>query len=126
MVKSFLLKYGLYIFRWQLSTPILAIVISLFPVKNEWLSATIANFIGALIFFWIDKIIFKPKYNYDLWSIKENIKCVDCGNICRGYRLVLSDKYNKINDPQPEFRCEACSQHKRNSFGQRKHYRRFL
>ena len=55
--KNSLKKFLLYLFRWQLSTPILWLV-----VKNlgTGIKATIfANLIGGLIFFWVDKLIFK-------------------------------------------------------------------
>lgn len=52
-------KYLLYIIRWQLSTPILAICLIWLSSLGEIWSTIIANFIGALIFFWIDKLIFK-------------------------------------------------------------------
>lgn len=107
-------KYLLYLFRWQLSTPILAIVIALLNVDNEWVSSAIANLIGGLIFFWVDKFIFKDKYRYDVWQVEENIKCADCGKHCRGYRLVKSEHYNRENSENIEFRCESCSTNKYN------------
>ena len=49
--------------RWQLSTPVLALVpfalSSYFSVNNFWVTAGIANLIGSLMFFWVDKKIFK-------------------------------------------------------------------
>jgi len=55
-------QYLLYLIRWQLSTPILALVMYLFhPQQIEWIPSIIANLIGGLIFFWIDKLIFKEK-----------------------------------------------------------------
>lgn len=53
-------KYLLYLFRWQLSTPILAIVLYLLK-SNQLVETIIANLIGGLIFFWVDKMIFKEK-----------------------------------------------------------------
>ncbi|OQA31099.1 MAG: hypothetical protein BWY55_00645 [archaeon ADurb.Bin336] len=54
-------QYGLYLLRWQLSTPILALVLYLLS-NFDILSATIiANFIGGLIFYWVDKYIFRKK-----------------------------------------------------------------
>jgi hypothetical protein len=53
-----------YMFRWQLSTPILALVpilLELVGICNYWSIAVIANVIGSLIFFKIDEKIFKPK-----------------------------------------------------------------
>ena len=52
-------KYILYLIRWQLSTPILAIVLYLLSNMSTLWATIIANFIGGLIFFWIDKLIFK-------------------------------------------------------------------
>jgi len=46
--------------RWQLSTPILALVLY-YLHTNELLETIIANLIGGLIFFWIDAKIFKDK-----------------------------------------------------------------
>lgn len=51
-------KYITYLFRWQLSTPILAIVLYILHT-NTMLETIIANLIGGLIFFWVDKKIFK-------------------------------------------------------------------
>jgi len=67
-----------YNFRWQLSTPTLAIFSSItvalltswqtntlfilrWPTWEEWIGAAVANFIGANIFIYVDKLIFKPK-----------------------------------------------------------------
>ena len=56
---------------WQLSTPILAIVIAWLAYLGEWAAAAIANLIGGTIFFWVDRWIFRPsrpsrpsKYDY--------------------------------------------------------------
>ncbi|MFA6320192.1 MAG: hypothetical protein WCX66_04685 [archaeon] len=54
-------QYGLYLLRWQLSTPILALVLYILS-SFDILSATIiANLIGGLIFYWVDKYIFHKK-----------------------------------------------------------------
>lgn len=66
MIKEFVIlkKYILYLIRWQFSTPILAICCSVLLAKCGTLWTTvIANFIGGLIFFWIDKFIFDFKDN---------------------------------------------------------------
>lgn len=69
--KSISLKQRvLYNLRWQLSTPTLAIFSSLtvaylthtplgWPTGPEWAGAVVANFIGANMFIYIDKLIFK-------------------------------------------------------------------
>lgn len=56
-------QYLFYLFRWQLSTPILAPLVQILNKTGFWTSVIIANFIGGLIFFWIDKIIFKGNKN---------------------------------------------------------------
>lgn len=53
-------RYILYLLRWQLSTPILALVLYLLNV-NEILETIIANLIGGIIFFEIDKRIFNKE-----------------------------------------------------------------
>ena len=52
-------RFITYLIRWQLSTPILAICMKLFSEYKYWERTAIANLIGAFIFFWIDKLIFK-------------------------------------------------------------------
>lgn len=53
-------KLLLYLVRWQCSTPVLALCLFLLSARMNELGATIvANFIGGMIFFWIDEKIFK-------------------------------------------------------------------
>jgi membrane protein YqaA with SNARE-associated domain len=49
----------IYIIRWQLSSLILAPVIHYGNKRRwpSWLSATVANFIGSLVFFPFDKFV---------------------------------------------------------------------
>ena len=54
-------KYLLYLLRWQLSTPILALCVCYFAGLGEIWATVIANLIGGLIFFWVDRFIFKDK-----------------------------------------------------------------
>lgn len=56
--KSLIKKYALYLLRWQLSTPILAVCLAWLGGLGEWPATIIANLIGGLIFFWVDKYIF--------------------------------------------------------------------
>jgi len=104
-------QYILYLIRWQLSSPILALVLYLFNY-NIIIETIIANFLGGLAFFWVDKYIFKQTILFPLWQVQEEVKCVDCGEVCRGYRLVKSRNYDRIKDSEPEFRCERCSRNK--------------
>lgn len=116
-----LVKYIIYLFRWQLSTVILAPVIAcikhsgtIWGTWEDWYAAIIANLIGGAIFFWIDGLLIfnSPIFKKELWEVKENVKCADCGKIGRGYRLILKNKYDKTNSKIIEFRCEECSQKK--------------
>jgi putative flippase GtrA len=50
-------RFLLYLLRWQLSTPILALVLYILNT-NEILETIIANLIGGMIFYWVDKKIF--------------------------------------------------------------------
>ncbi len=95
-----------------MSTLTLAPVMILMKNHNPWMAVIIGNLIGASIFFWIDKYIFKPTSRFSLWQVVENIKCIDCGKTDRGYRLVKSKNYDKTKDEFPEFRCESCSKQK--------------
>ena len=53
-------KFGLYLIRWQLSTPILALCCSHLDAKYGVIGSTIiANLVGGMLFFWIDRWIFK-------------------------------------------------------------------
>ena len=106
-------RYFLYLFRWQLSTPILAFCVTYFSRFGDIYSTIIANFIGGLIFFWIDRLIFTADLKEPLWSVKPDIVCADCGRKAdRGYRLLLARNYDRRKDMHPEFRCEACSKRK--------------
>ena len=105
-------RYLLYLCRWQLSTPILAVVLIWLSMLNKWVATIIANLIGGLIFFWVDRFIFKTNFLSAQWEIKDNIKCCDCGKIARGYRLTKTSNYDRSEDKAPKFRCEECSQKK--------------
>ncbi len=105
-------RYGLYLIRWQASTPILAGVGILLASMGQFIAAIVANLIGGLIFFWVDQFIFTSQSLLTHWEVRDHITCVDCGKIARGYRLVRSGDYDRTHDPEPEFRCEECSRKK--------------
>ncbi len=105
-------RYVLYLFRWQLSTPILSLVLAWLSDFNLTVATIIANLIGGLIFFWVDKFIFTSEVLAPQWEIKAEIACVDCGVVSRGFRLVKTKNYDRSKDEHPEFRCEQCSQKK--------------
>lgn len=55
-------KLLLYLIRWQLSTPILAVVTYyLVDILGSVWSAVVANLIGGIIFYKIDKRIFNER-----------------------------------------------------------------
>ena len=98
-------RFILYLIRWQLSTPILWLV-----VRNLGTSigaTVIANLIGASIFFWVDKFIFTSKA-VEMWHFKEHGKCDNCGKETSLWRLVLAPNYDK-RDAKPKFLCIQCS-----------------
>ena len=53
-------KLFFYVLRWQLSTPILYLVMANLPF-DTLTKTVIANFIGALVFFPVDELIFKNR-----------------------------------------------------------------
>lgn len=55
-------KYFLYLIRWQLSTPILALCLNLLHFATLT-NTIIANLIGGIIFYWVDKYIFRGDNN---------------------------------------------------------------
>lgn len=52
-------QYLVYLLRWQLSTPIAATVLNLLADMPVLWATVIANLVGGLIFFWVDRKIFK-------------------------------------------------------------------
>jgi DNA-directed RNA polymerase subunit RPC12/RpoP len=102
-------RYLAYLFRWQLSTPILYFVIVWMAAYDNLTATIVANLIGGLIFFWVDQYIFTSKALSAQWEVKDNVKCSDCGKTARGYRIVKTGNYDKSEDPAPKFRCEDCS-----------------
>ncbi len=101
-------QYLLYCLRWQMSTPTLWVVI-------WWLGpglwgTIVANFIGALIFFWVDRVIFGV-HAYQEWEIKRVGVCYGCGKIgpVKRLRYDPASGYDRRDDPDPQFRCESCS-----------------
>jgi putative flippase GtrA len=52
-------RFILYLFRWQLSTPVLAGVLILLNDYPVAIATIGANLIGGIIFFWFDRWIFK-------------------------------------------------------------------
>jgi hypothetical protein len=105
-------KYAFYLIRWQLSTPILAIVLILLANMPTLMATVIANLIGGLIFFWVDRFIFRTLSKTPLWEIRDDVVCFDCGRHGRGYRIAEWLGYNRRQDKNPQFRCEQCKDEK--------------
>jgi hypothetical protein len=105
-------RYGLYLIRWQLSTPILAGVLYALSGMNKITATVIANLIGGLIFYWVDMFIFTSDRLAVQWEVRDVVRCVDCGREARGYRIIMAKEYDRTKDIHPQFRCEACSEKK--------------
>lgn len=56
-----MIRFLLYLLRWQLSTPILALILLVMADFNTFTATVVANLVGGAIFFWVDKSIFKRK-----------------------------------------------------------------
>jgi hypothetical protein len=112
MTRGDLKRYGLYLLRWQLSTPILAGALVLLSRMDKLTATVIANLLGGLIFFWVDMFIFTSKHLSVEWDVRDSVVCADCGREARGYRIIRVGKYDKTGDIKPEFRCEECSRRK--------------
>ena len=54
-------RFAVYALRWQLSTPILALCIVGFASLGSFWATVIANAIGAVMFWWFDRYLFKKK-----------------------------------------------------------------
>jgi len=101
-------KFILYLIRWQLSTPILWLVVR--QLGTSLISTIVANLIGGIIFFWVDKFIFTSQA-IEMWHIKEG-RCDNCSRYSNLYRLVLAPKYDKRSEDNPKFLCYTCSKAK--------------
>jgi len=101
-------RFLLYLFRWQLSTPILWLVVRKMGA-GIW-STVLANLIGGAIFFWVDKFIF-TSYAVEVWHFKDTGKCDKCGKETSLWRLARAPNYDKRNS-KPMFLCMACSKEK--------------
>lgn len=102
----------LYCIRWQLSTPILG----LFTGGLSWGSmkrAALANLVGACIFFFVDRLIFK-KTTVQEWEVAKDVLCCDCGagGIVMKRLVYDSRGYDRRDDGSPMYRCPECSQQK--------------
>ena len=79
-------------------------------------TTVVANFIGGLIFFWVDRWIFRHTdilYSGELWEAVDDTVCVDCGKqVGRAYRLLKAGLYDRTHDEAPQFRCHECSREK--------------
>ena len=63
-------KFLLYLLRWQLSTPVLALCLYWLNFSTI-VNTIIANLIGGIIFYWIDKYIFKNEVDKNVQMVKE-------------------------------------------------------
>jgi len=100
-------RFILYLFRWQLSTPILWLVVR--KMGTGLWATVLANLIGGAIFFWVDRFIFTSK-SVEIWHIKEG-RCDNCGVSSHLWRLVKTQGYDK-SSAKPVFLCMKCSKEK--------------
>jgi hypothetical protein len=100
-------RFILYLIRWQLSTPILWLVVR--KLGTSLNATVIANLIGGAIFFWVDRFIFTSQA-IEVWHIKEG-KCDKCGVVSHLWRLVKTANYDR-SDAHPVFLCLKCSKEK--------------
>ncbi len=105
-------RYALYLVRWQLSTPLLAAVLVWLDSLGALAATVVADLVGGLTFFWVDRFIFTSSLINPSWEVREQVHCTDCGAVSRGYRLVRSGESSRSADSAPQFRCEACSTRK--------------
>jgi len=98
-------RFVLYLIRWQLSTPILWLVVRNLGA-GLWQTMA-ANLIGGSVFFWVDKFIFTSKA-VEMWHFKDKGICDGCGKETSLWRLVLAPNYVKRNS-EPKFFCMECS-----------------
>jgi hypothetical protein len=109
-------RFLLYLFRWQLSTPILAPVVAFFtgsPIwgtAETWIGSSVANLIGGAIFFWVDRFIFTSAA-VEMWHMTEG-ECDNCGKKTKLWRLTLAPGYDKRDDENPVYLCYKCSKEK--------------
>ena len=101
-------RFVLYLIRWQLSTPILWLVVRNLGVGIG--STIIANLIGGSIFFWVDKFIFTSKA-VEMWHFQERGRCDGCGKETSLWRLVLAPNYDR-RQSESKFFCMECSKRK--------------
>lgn len=101
-------RFILYLLRWQLSTPILWLVVRKLGT-GIW-STVIANLIGGAIFFWVDKFIF-TSYAAEVWHFKEKGLCDVCGKTESLWRLAKAPQYDR-RSATPLFLCFDCSKNK--------------
>jgi len=98
-------RFILYLVRWQLSTPILWLVVRNLGA-GLW-QTIVANLIGGSIFFWVDRFIFTSRA-VEMWHFKEKGICDACGKETSLWRLVLAPNYDK-RQSEPKFFCIECS-----------------
>lgn len=101
-------RFIFYLIRWQLSTPILWLVVRRLGA-SIW-STVIANLIGGAIFFWVDKFIFTSAV-FEVWHVKDLGHCDRCGKEAPLRRLVKARDYDRTDAPAV-FLCPRCSREK--------------
>ncbi len=100
-------RYLLYLARWQLSTPVLALWLYLFHLGGTAFSTIMANLMGGLLFFRVDRYLFKSEW-FEVWQVTEG-RCHECGEAFEVlFRLIRAPAYNRLYS-MPAFLCIECS-----------------
>lgn len=64
-------RFLMYALRWQCSTPVLALCVWLIPL-SPLIKTIIANLIGSMIFYKVDKLIFRQRSNHESVHSRED------------------------------------------------------
>jgi hypothetical protein len=101
-------RYLLYLVRWQFCAPVLALVIWLvhLPTLRQ---TVVANPIGGLIFFRVDRFMFRSRSveRFEQWETRIGA-CHHCGSYGALQRPIRAPGYDKRDDRVPQYRCPAC------------------
>lgn len=118
-----MLRYCLYLLRWQASSLVLAPVIAItnalftpnvdwntvawFGTLTSWVGAIAANFLGGNLFYWVDRFIFTSAA-VEMWHFIPEGKCDECSRTASLWRLTMAPGYDK-RSANPKYYCMDCS-----------------
>jgi hypothetical protein len=106
-------KYGLYLLRWQLSTPILAGALYVLTFLDTLSATIVANLLGGLIFFWVDRYIFASNQLKGQLKMKSSIVNADCAREMRARNDSKTEACSRITDGHPNFSAKSAQRAER-------------